>query len=128
ISNDMRDLLASSEPGARLAVDYFVYRAAREIGGLAAVLGGVDALVFCAGVGERAAGVRPRGSPGARAPPPRRPPPGAPAARRAADHARAEPHLGMGDPDQRRAHDRTPHERAARPRRGPRMTHRSREE
>jgi acetate kinase len=41
ISNDMRVLLESSEPGARLAVDYFVYRAAREIGGLAAVLGGI---------------------------------------------------------------------------------------
>src|SRR6516225_9997869 len=40
ISNDMRDLLGSSEPAARLAVDYFVYRAAKEIGALAAVLGG----------------------------------------------------------------------------------------
>src|SRR5262249_52251795 len=38
VSNDMRDLLASSEPAARLAVDYFVYRAAKEIGALAAVL------------------------------------------------------------------------------------------
>ena len=48
ISNDMRDLLGSSEPGARLAVDYFVYRAAKEIGALAAVLGGIDGLVFTA--------------------------------------------------------------------------------
>jgi len=40
ISNDMRDLLASREPAARLAVDYFVYRATKEIGALAAVLGG----------------------------------------------------------------------------------------
>ena len=38
ISNDMRDLLDSSEPQARLALDYFVYRAAKEIGALAAVL------------------------------------------------------------------------------------------
>jgi acetate kinase len=60
ISNDMRDLLASTEPSARLAVDYFVYRAAREIGGLAAVLGGVDALVFTAGIGENSPEVRSR--------------------------------------------------------------------
>jgi acetate kinase len=45
ISNDMRDLLGSEEPGARQAVDYFVYRAAKEIGALAAVLGGLDGLV-----------------------------------------------------------------------------------
>jgi acetate kinase len=60
ISNDMRDLLASTEPSARLAVDYFVYRAAREIGGLAAVLGGVDALVFTAGIGENSPEIRSR--------------------------------------------------------------------
>ena len=42
ISNDMRDLLGNEEPAARLAVDYFVYRAAKEIGALAAVLGGID--------------------------------------------------------------------------------------
>jgi acetate kinase len=60
ISNDMRDLLGSSEPGARLAVEYFVYRAAREIGALAAVLGGVDGLVFTAGIGERSAEIRRR--------------------------------------------------------------------
>ena len=60
ISNDMRDLLASREPGARLAVDYFVYRAAKEIGALAAVLQGLDALVFTAGVGENSAEIRRR--------------------------------------------------------------------
>ena len=60
ISNDMRVLLESSEPGARLAVDYFVYRAAKEIGALAAVLGGIDALVFCAGIGEHSAEIRRR--------------------------------------------------------------------
>jgi len=59
-SNDMRDLLASRQPSARLAVDYFVYRAAKEIGALAAVLGGVDALVFTAGIGENSAEVRSR--------------------------------------------------------------------
>ena len=60
LSNDMRDLLGRSEPDARLAVDYFIYRAAREIGGLAAVLGGVDALVFTAGIGENSAEIRQR--------------------------------------------------------------------
>jgi acetate kinase len=60
ISNDMRDLLESTEASARLAVDYFVYRAAREIGGLAAVLGGADALVFTAGIGENSPEIRSR--------------------------------------------------------------------
>ena len=60
ISNDMRDLLGRTEPEARLAVDYFVYRAAKEIGALAAVLGGVDGLVFTAGIGENSAEIRKR--------------------------------------------------------------------
>ena len=60
ISNDMRDLLTSAEPSARLAIDYFVYQAAKHIGALAAVLGGVDALVFTAGIGERSAEIRRR--------------------------------------------------------------------
>jgi acetate kinase len=60
ISNDMRDLLESQEPGARLAVDYFVYRAAKEIGSLAAVLRGIDGLVFTAGIGENSAEIRRR--------------------------------------------------------------------
>jgi acetate kinase len=60
ISNDMRDLLASRDPGARLAVDYFVYQAAKEIGALAAVLGGIDGLVFTAGIGENAPEIRRR--------------------------------------------------------------------
>ena len=54
----MRDLLPSREPGARLAMDYFVYRAVKEIGALAAVLGGLDGLVFTAGIGENSAEVR----------------------------------------------------------------------
>jgi acetate kinase len=58
VSNDMRDLLGSHEPEARLAVDYFVYRAAKEIGALAAVLGGIDGLVFTAGIGENSAEIR----------------------------------------------------------------------
>jgi acetate kinase len=60
ISKDMRDLLTRSEPGARLAVDYFVYRAAKEIGALAAVLGGIDGLVFTAGIGENSPDIRRR--------------------------------------------------------------------
>jgi acetate kinase len=60
ISNDMRDLLGRDDPDARLAVDYFVYRAVKEIGALAAVLGGVDALVFTAGIGENSAEIRRR--------------------------------------------------------------------
>ena len=60
ISNDMRDLLASSEPSAQLAVDYFVYRAAKEIGALSAVLRGLDGLVFTAGIGENSPEIRRR--------------------------------------------------------------------
>ncbi|MCC6847545.1 MAG: acetate/propionate family kinase [Deltaproteobacteria bacterium] len=60
ISNDMRALLGNPAPAARLAIDYFVYQAAKQIGALAAVLGGVDALVFTAGIGERSAEIRGR--------------------------------------------------------------------
>ncbi|TFH29569.1 MAG: acetate/propionate family kinase, partial [Deltaproteobacteria bacterium] len=60
VSNDMRVLLESREPRARIAVDYFVYRVAREIGALAATLGGVDGLVFTAGIGENSAEIRAR--------------------------------------------------------------------
>ena len=60
VSNDMRVLLASGEPRARLAVDFFVHRVAREIGALAATLNGVDGLVFTAGVGENSAEIRAR--------------------------------------------------------------------
>ena len=58
VSNDMRELLASPDPNAKLAVDYFCYRIARELGSLAAALGGLDALVFTGGIGEHAAAVR----------------------------------------------------------------------
>lgn len=60
ISNDMRDLLERNESPARLAVNYFVYRAAKEIGALAAALGGIDALVFTAGIGENSPEIRKR--------------------------------------------------------------------
>jgi len=60
ISSDMRTLLASDSPRARLAVDLFVYRIGRELGSLAAALGGLDSLVFTAGIGEKAALIRER--------------------------------------------------------------------
>ena len=120
ISNDMRDLIGSSEPGARLAVDYFVYRAAKEIGALAAVLSGIDGLVFTAGIGENSAEVRQPdlrgiclagyriGS-------------GRQLAQRAADLPGRKPGLGMGDPDQRGADDRPAYRRAVGTHRSPRL-------
>lgn len=60
VSNDMRDLLASAEPRAAFAIDHFVHRCAISIGGLTAALGGLDALVFTAGIGENAPQVRAR--------------------------------------------------------------------
>jgi acetate kinase len=60
ISNDMRVLLASDRPEAAQAVDSFIYRTAREIGALAACLGGLDGLVFTAGIGEHSVVVRER--------------------------------------------------------------------
>jgi acetate kinase len=60
ISSDMRTLLESSEPKARLAIDVFTYRIRREMGSLVAALGGVDALVFTGGIGENAAPIRER--------------------------------------------------------------------
>ncbi len=58
VSSDMGELLASRDPRAREAIELFAYRAARELGSLAAALGGLGALVFTAGIGERAAPVR----------------------------------------------------------------------
>lgn len=60
ISNDMRDLLASDDSKAAEAVDLFVYHIAKNLGALAAVLEGIDALVFTAGIGEHAAEIRER--------------------------------------------------------------------
>jgi acetate kinase len=60
ISNDMRDLLASDDPRAGHAIDLFVYRICRELGALAAALGGLDGLVFTAGIGERSPEIRAR--------------------------------------------------------------------
>ena len=59
-SGDARDLLASSDPAAKLALDYFVYHACRQLGALAAVLEGLDAVVFTAGIGEHSPEIRAR--------------------------------------------------------------------
>lgn len=58
ISNDVRDLLASSEPRAKFSLEYFVYRIATLTGMLAAAMGGIDGFVFTAGIGENAAPIR----------------------------------------------------------------------
>ena len=60
ISSDMRTLEASADPAAKAAIDLFVYRIGRELGSLAAALGGLDAIVFTAGIGENSARLRER--------------------------------------------------------------------
>ncbi|NKD87233.1 acetate/propionate family kinase [Haematospirillum sp. 15-248] len=60
LSNDMRILLDSDSPAAQEAIDLFVYKAAKEIGALAVTIGGLDVLVFTAGIGERSAEIRKR--------------------------------------------------------------------
>jgi len=60
ISSDMRTLLASDDPRAKLAIDLYVYRIRRELGSLVAALGGLDAIVFTAGIGENSPEIRER--------------------------------------------------------------------
>ena len=60
VSADMRVVLASKAPEAKLAADQFVYRIVREVGAMVSVLGGLDALIFTAGIGERSAEIRER--------------------------------------------------------------------
>lgn len=60
VSNDMRELEASEDAKAKLAIDYFVYRIGLNAGMLAAALQGLDAFVFTAGIGENSAGIRAR--------------------------------------------------------------------
>ncbi|MGA9014227.1 MAG: acetate/propionate family kinase [Acetobacteraceae bacterium] len=60
ISNDVRELLASRDPRAEQAIDLFVHRIVRELGALVATLGGLDGLVFTAGIGEHAPAIRRR--------------------------------------------------------------------
>ena len=56
----MRSLEAADSPEAHRAIDYFVFRIQRELGAMAAVMGGIDALVFCGGIGENSRVVRRR--------------------------------------------------------------------
>src|SRR6185312_8178983 len=60
VSNDMRELLHSSDARAAFAVDYFVYRVALHAGMLSAALQGLDAFIFTAGIGENSVGIRSR--------------------------------------------------------------------
>ncbi|MCU0938517.1 MAG: acetate kinase, partial [Burkholderiaceae bacterium] len=60
VSSDMRALLDSGAPRAKLAIDLYCYRIRRELGSLAAALGGLDALVFTGGIGENSAAIRAR--------------------------------------------------------------------
>jgi acetate kinase len=60
VSSDMRTLETSDSPDAKAAIDVFVYRIGRELGSLAAALGGLDAIVFTAGIGENSRSLRAR--------------------------------------------------------------------
>jgi acetate kinase len=60
LSGDMRELEAAGTPEAEQAIDYFVFRIRRELGGLAAALNGLDAMVFSGGIGENSALIRHR--------------------------------------------------------------------
>jgi acetate kinase len=60
LSNDMRTLEAAGTPEAAEAIEYFVFRCQRELGSLAAALGGIDALIFCGGIGENSRLIRSR--------------------------------------------------------------------
>ncbi len=60
LSHDMRELEAAATPEAMEAIDYFVFRIRRELGAMAAILSGLDALVFCGGIGEHAWRIRAR--------------------------------------------------------------------
>ncbi len=60
LSHDMRQLEAAGTPEAQQAIEYFVFRTRRELGSMAAILSGLDALVFCGGIGENAWRIRDR--------------------------------------------------------------------
>ena len=60
LSNDMRTLEADGTPEAAQAIDYFVFRCQREVGAMAAALRGIDALIFCGGIGENSRLIRAR--------------------------------------------------------------------
>ena len=112
ISNDMRELERSDAPGAALAIDYFVYRIGLNAGMLAAALGGLDAFVFTAGIGENSPNIRARVAEKLslawrcfR--------PACQCRRKIAHIATGEPGRCLRRTDRRRAHDRAPHAIAA---------------
>ena len=112
ISNDVRDLEASTDPRAAFALDYFVYRVGLYAGMLAAALGGLDAFVFTAGIGENSVALRARIAEklawlGAALDP------AANAARRHTDLAAGQPRRPLRHSDRRRTDDRAAHARAA---------------
>ena len=115
ISSDMRTLGASAEPAAKAAIDLFVYRVGRELGSLAAALGGLDAIVFTAGIGENSRDLRARVCAeaawlGVDAGPRRQ------RSEWTTAQYRRKPGRGVGGTDQRRTHDRASHvARARRP-------------
>ena len=118
ISSDMRKLRASSDPAAAEAIALFVYRIVREVGSLAAALGGLDALVFTGGIGENDAAVRAEVAEGCRwlglqLDETRN------AQRRGPDQCRRIARVGLGRSDRRGTHDRATHRGTAwaRPRR-----------
>ena len=113
ISSDMRTLLASEDPRAKLAVDLYLYRIRRELGSLAAALGGLDAVVFTAGIGENAAIIREPRVPRRRL---ARSGSGRRGERRQrASHQRpCQSRVRVGHPHQRGADDRAPHTSPAR--------------
>ncbi len=118
ISSDMRTLEASTDPDAKAAIDLFVYRIGRELGSLASALGGLDAIVFTAGIGEHSASVRERVCRDAA---------WLGIELDAAANASGGPRISTAtsrtaawvDPDQRRADDRAPHARPCCARRNP---------
>ena len=112
VSNDVRDLLASDEPGAVLALDYFVYRIVREAGALAAAMGGIDGIVFTAGIGEHSPEIRGRVIDAAGLAR-RRARPGANARHGPLISTAASRLKAYVDPDRRGADDRPPHPRFA---------------
>lgn len=60
VSSDMRELMASDRPSAKQAIDYFVYRIVCSVSSLAGALGGIDALIFTAGIGQHSPAIRER--------------------------------------------------------------------
>ena len=112
ISNDVRELEASADPSAQFALDYFVYRVGLHAGMLAAALGGVDAFVFTAGIGENSPALRARIAENAGLAR-RRARSGRQRRRRSSGSPRRQPGRAPRRPDRRGTDDRAPYRGAA---------------